>query len=368
MLFAVSLPVARRIITASFVLVAIVSMAVLAFDSPTVSGVADPVIAGAGDIACPASAGPYTSCRAYGTSNLLVSLNPTAVFALGDTQYESGALADFQAVYDPTWGRLKSITHPAVGNHEYLTTNASGYFSYFGAAAGDPSKGYYSYNIGAWHIVVLNSQCANVGGCGLGSPQESWLGSDLTANPTKCIAAMWHQPRWSSGMFGNELLYSQFFTDLYNAHADIVLSGHDHDYERFALQDPNGVADPNGVRQFVVGVGGSNFTALGPLQPNSQIAQDTTMGILALTLHAASYDWQFIPAAGGTFTDSGTQACHNVVIPPTPTSANTTAPTRTATPTKTPTRTPTLPSAVVTATAEAFKRLAPQLFLPMLLK
>ncbi|HUZ01001.1 MAG TPA: alkaline phosphatase, partial [Thermomicrobiaceae bacterium] len=174
-----------------------------------------------------------------------------------------------------------------------------------------PSKGYYSLTIGSWHVVVLNSNCSEVGGCGAGSPQEQWLAQDLAANPTTCTMAVWHQPRFSSGIVGNNVAYDAFWQDLYAAHADLVLNGHDHDYERFAPQDPSANADPtNGMREFVVGTGGKGFVNFSAIQPNSQVRQNTSFGVLVLTLHATGYDWKFVPAAGGQFTDSGSGSCH----------------------------------------------------------
>ena len=238
-------------------------------------------------------------------------------------------MTKFQQSFDPSWGRAKNIIHPAVGNHEYLTAGASGYFNYFGAAAGNSSKGYYSFDIGAWHIIALNSNCSQVGGCGVGSPQEQWLKADLAAHPNMCTLAYWHHPRFSSGQHGSNTSYGAFWNALYAAGAELVLSGHDHDYERFAPQSPSGAADPNGIQQFVVGTGGKNHYQFMSIQPNSVVRNPDTYGILKLTLHATSYDWQFVPEPGKTFTDSGTRNCIGSGSPqPTPTNAS--APTSTA--------------------------------------
>lgn len=315
----------------------------------------DPLIGASGDIACDPTnsgfnggSGTTYRCKMMATSDLLVNAGVTGVLPLGDNQYEDGSLANYEQSYDPTWGRLKAITYPIVGNHEYLTASAAGYFAYFGTAAGDPQKGYYSYDLGNWHLIALNSQCSPVGGCGSGSPQESWLKADLAAHPNQCLLAYWHQPYYSSGMFGDEPAYAAFWQDLYAAHADLVLSGHDHDYERFALQDPNGVADPLGVRQFVVGTGGNNHTDWTTIQPNSEARNNDTFGVLLLGLHSGSYEWKFVPIAGLTFADSGTQACHNqppptatLTMPATAQSTRTPRPTRTPTLTRTPTPVPT---------------------------
>ena len=254
----------------------------------------------------------------------------TTVLVLGDVQYEDGALAKYLQSYDPSWGRLKNITRPAVGNHEYLTAGAAGYYSYFGAAAGSPTKGYYSYDVGAWHIIALNSNCSQVGGCGAGSTQEQWLKADLAAHPNACTLAYWHHPRFSSGQHGSNTSYDAFWRALYAAGADIVLNGHDHDYERFALQNPSGAADPNGIQQFVVGTGGKNHYTITSVKPNSVVRNTDTYGFLRLTLHSTSYDWQFVPEPGKTFTDSGTLNCRTAgsTTPPTalPTTVNSPTP------------------------------------------
>ncbi len=301
--------------------------------TPTATPSADPVVAAAGDIACdPLIAsfnngnGTSANCRAKATASLIASMSASAVISLGDNQYYCGSLAAYNASYDTSWGQFKSITYPAVGNHEYLTdggatpaestacnaTNsmASGYFNYFGASAGDPTKGYYSYNKGAWHIVVLNSNCGEAGGCNANSPQYVWLQQDLANNPTQCTMAYYHIPVHSSGGRASINMKSMFAL-LYSKNADLILSGHDHTYERFAPQDANGVADPvRGIREFVVGTGGANHTTLAVRQPNSEVFDQSTYGVLKLTLHSNSYDWQFVPEAGKTFTDSGTTMCH----------------------------------------------------------
>ena len=278
----------------------------------------DPMIAAAGDIACsPTSSsfnsllGTSSSCRMMATSDLLLRDAPDAVLLLGDIQYENGALNDFWRSYDPTWGRVKSITRPVPGNHEYGTSNASGYFDYFGAAAGDRSKGYYSYDLGSWHIIALNSQCSAVG-CGTGTTQHKWLVNDLAQHPATCTLAYWHIPRFSSGSHGSNSTYQPFWQALYDAGADVVLNGHDHDYERFAPQTPSGSADgARGVREFVVGTGGKSLYSFGSSRPNSQVRKTGVFGVLELTLHPTSYDWKFVPAGGDmTFTDSGSTACH----------------------------------------------------------
>ena len=197
------------------------------------------------------------------------------------------------------------------GNDEYGTANAAPYFAYFGAAAGNPSKGYYSYDLGDWHIVALNSNCAMVS-CAIGSAQETWLKADLAATAKACILAYWHHARWSSdASHGNNTSVQPLVRALFTAGADVLLSGHAHDYERFGLQDPSGNASPVGIRQFVVGTGGRTpLYSWGTIKANSQVRNNTTLGVLKLTLGATSYSWSFLPVAGSTFTDAGTQACH----------------------------------------------------------
>lgn len=263
-----------------------------------------PVLVGAGDIA------GCSSQKDEETARLLDAMAGTVV-TLGDNVYPDGTAEQFAGCYDPTWGRHKARTRPSAGNHDYYTPGASGYHGYFGAAAGDADKGYYSYHLGDWHIIVLNSECAQVDGCERDSPQGQWLWADLIANPSVCTLAYWHAPLFSSGLHhGGEEAMRDFWQLLYEAGADVVLNGHEHNYERFAPQDPNGLADPErGIRQFVVGTGGAGLYAFWLPQPNSEVRNNDTHGVLKLTLHPTGYDWAFIPAAGGTFTDTGSAAC-----------------------------------------------------------
>jgi hypothetical protein len=288
--------------------------------------VADPVIAAAGDIACDPTNSRFndgqgigTTCRQLAVSNLLVNGHFAAVLALGDTQYNCGGYAAFEQSYDLSWGRVKSITHPVVGNHEYMTTggtgctvdntNAAGYFKYFGAAAGAPGKGYYSFNVGAWHLIALNSSCAQAGGCSATSPQGKWLAADIAAHRHVCTLAFWHIPLFSSGGRAN-VATRPLWQQLYAAHADVILDGHDHIYERFAPQTPAGVLDvAHGIREITVGTGGADHTSLLLTRAaNSVVANTTSFGVLELTLHATSYSWKFVPALG-SFTDSGSANC-----------------------------------------------------------
>jgi hypothetical protein len=288
------------------------------------SGGPDPVIAAAGDISCSPfnsnynlGAGVPSACRQRSTSDLLVGAGLAAVLPLGDTQYDNGSLSEFQGAYDPTWGRVKSITKPAVGNHEYNVGGAAGYFDYFdgvgavSGAAGDRGKGYYSFDVGAWHLVALNSECSQVGGCQTGSAQERWLKADLAAHPAKCTLAYWHRPLFNSSFTGSDTEVMPLWQDLYNAGAEVVLNGHAHDYERFAPQTPSGGLDAaRGVRQFVVGTGGEDRHSIPSAVAHSEVHDTATFGILKLTLHPAGYDWRFVPAAGGSFVDAGTAVCH----------------------------------------------------------
>jgi hypothetical protein len=273
---------------------------------PTPASAVDPVLAGAGDIAdCGRLSG------AAKTAVLLDRIDGT-VFTLGDNAYESGTPKQFADCYAPTWGRHKTRTRPAVGNHEYLTSGARGYFDYFGDAAGDPTKGYYSYDAGAWHVVVINSNCAQVGGCRRDSPQAVWLRGDLEAHPAPCTAAMWHHPRFSSGSeHGDDLSMRDLWQILSDAGADLVVSGHEHNYERFAPMDADGRLDPaHGLRQFVVGTGGRELYAWGRERAGSQVKNNETFGVIKLTLHRDGYDWEFVPVEGQTFTDAGSDKCH----------------------------------------------------------
>jgi calcineurin-like phosphoesterase family protein len=262
------------------------------------------VLVGAGDIA---------TCEGGGdeaTSALLDAI-PGTVVTLGDNAYESGTPQEFAACYDPSWGRQRARTKPAAGNHDYATPGGSGHFGYFGSAAGEIGKGYYSYDLGSWHIIALNSNCGAIGGCSPGSPQEQWLRADLAASKARCTIAYWHHPRFSSGLHGNITDTDAFWRDLYAAGAEVILVGHDHNYERFAPQDPNGVADPaRGIREFVVGTGGAPLRPVLRRAANSELVRDDAYGVLKLSLYEDRFDWEFIPVAGKTFSDRGSSSCH----------------------------------------------------------
>ena len=263
------------------------------------------ILVGAGDIAdCKDLSGAEATAK-------LVELIPGTVMVPGDLAYPDGSKENFEC-YEKTWGRVKSRTRPSPGNHEFHASGATPYFEYFGAAAGDPKTGYYSYELGTWHIIVLNSECTDVGGCDSGSPQEKWLRADLAAHPVACTLAYWHKPLFSSGgAHGNDPELRPIWQALYEGNADVVVNGHDHDYERFAPQDPDGKADAKrGIREFVAGTGGKNLRPFGTTKPNSEVRDTTAFGVLKLTLRPNAYDWQFIPIAGKSFTDSGSGTCH----------------------------------------------------------
>jgi hypothetical protein len=245
---------------------------------------------------------------ARATADLLDDL-PGTVAALGDLAYERGTEYEFDAYYRPSWGRHKTRTRPTPGNHEYYS-GGQDYFRYFGSRAGPTGKGWYAYDLGAWRVVVLNSNCEVVG-CGPGSEQEVWLRAELANPRTGCTLAYWHHPLFSSGEHGDNPAVRPLWQALYEVGVDVVLAGHDHHYERFAPQDPSGRADPQrGIRQFVVGTGGRALYQLGEARPNSEVRDASTHGILKLTLDAGGYAWEFIPVGGQAFRDRGSDRCH----------------------------------------------------------
>jgi hypothetical protein len=280
----------------------------------------DPIVAAAGDIACdPASkrfGGTRIECRHRQTSDLLLRMELSAVLMLGDAQYAQGTLSNFMLSFHPSWGRLKSLIRPAVGNHEYADPGAAGYFDYFNGAgrpdgpAGPRAAGHYSFDLGDWHVVALNSQC-DVVACAAGSAQERWLRADLAAHPARCTLAFWHHPLMSSGIRGLNSSMQALWQALYDAGVDLALTGHDHAYERFAPIDPALNRDPaRGIRQLVVGTGGRDHRAAIEPKPHSEVRNDDTFGILELRLRPNGYFWTFVPEGRGTFTDSGANACH----------------------------------------------------------
>ncbi len=313
-------------------------------------GAGDPIVVAAGDIACDpgntnfnAGAGKNGACMQQSTYNLIAGMSPpaAAVLPLGDNQYYCGGYQAFVNSYALSWGRLLSKTYPVVGNHEYLTapgsdgvgtgcdtsnTNAAGYFKYYAGAAkvGTSGEGWYSYDIGSWHLVAINSNCPNKS-CGTSGAQYQWLANDLATHKNQCIAAYWHIPLWSSG--GRAAPNTQqIVNQLYSAHADVILNGHDHIYERFAPQNSSGGSDPTrGIVEFIAGTGGANHTSLATTAANSVYRDDKNFGVLKLTLHPASYDYAFVNTAGTVLDSNGSTpvACHNTgssgTVPPAPT-------------------------------------------------
>ena len=263
---------------------------------------AHPVLAGAGDIA---------SCKSTGdeaTADLLDAIEGT-VFTAGDNVYTSGTPDEFAQCYEPSWGRHRERTRPVPGNHDYYTAGAAGYKGYFGPAATPQGKTWYAYDLGAWRIYALDSECTLVGGCGSSSPQGQWLANDLARHPRRCVAAIWHVPLFSSGWHGNDPRMSWIWRTLDTAGAELVIAGHEHDYERFARQYADGTASSNGMREIVVGTGGILLRSFGTVRRNSQVRWSKSHGVLKLTLRPASYSWRFVPVGGTTFSDSGTTTC-----------------------------------------------------------
>ena len=266
---------------------------------------AEAVILAAGDIASCSSSGDEA------TAALLAAEPKAVVVTLGDNVYDRGRPGEFADCFGPSWGASLSRTRPSPGNHDYATNGAGGYFGYFGEAAGDRTKGYYSYDAGSWHVVSLNSNCSAVS-CAAGGAQEQWLRADLATSPGRCTLAYWHHPRFSSGRtHGSSTAVAPLWKALYDAGADLVLAGHEHNYERFGPLDPSGrIDEERGVRSFVVGTGGRSHYAFGSELTGSEARNHDTFGVLRLTLFEGHFDWAFVPVAGKVFTDSGSAPCH----------------------------------------------------------
>ena len=264
-----------------------------------------PVVIAAGDIARCDSEGDES------TAELLEGTKGT-ILTLGDNVYENGTPKEFVNCYGPTWGRFKARTRPTLGNHEVHTAGASGYFDYFGKAAGKKGEGYYSYDLGGWYLIALNSNCQEVGGCDAGSRQVRWLKHELADNRSRCILAYFHYPLFSSGNYRPGIASMKpIWEALYSAGADVVLNGHDHNYQRFAPQNPDGGASPeHGIREFVVGTGGGNLYPIESPLSHIESYNDDTYGVLKVTLLPKSYEWRFLAAQGSTFTDSGKARCN----------------------------------------------------------
>jgi hypothetical protein len=282
------------------------------------AGEAGPVVVGAaGDIACPPNsrsfnggAGTAGRCRQGATARVLATASPAAVLPLGDTQYGSGTLEAYAESYAPSWGRFDLVAHPVPGDEEYEVPGGRGYYDYFGPSAGAAGAGYYSFDLGAWHLIALNSECAAVA-CGAGSAQEAWLRADLAAHPNRCTLAYWHRPRFTSGPASQATATDAFWRDLYAAGAELVLGGHNHNYERFAPQSPDREPDPaSGIRQFVAGTGGESLDPFGAeLRRNSEARVAGAFGALLLTLRPDGYDWRFVSMSGAVL-DAGSAPCH----------------------------------------------------------
>jgi hypothetical protein len=255
------------------------------------------------------SSGQHPGAGAVLTTNLIKSLLPVDdLIVQGDLAYESGTTAEFRDCYEPTWGQFRAFSHPAPGNHEYGTPGAAGYFAYWGAQAGPGGHGYYSYDLGPWHIVSLNSESD----LAAGGAQAKWLRADLAGHATTCTLAFWHKPRFSNdAVHGDDPGVAPLFSILYDNRVDVLLQGHAHVYERWAELAPNGTPAPGrGVRAFVVGTGGAETMAVKANRPGEEVSQGNVNGVLRLTLTSAGYAWSFLPADGSTFSDSGTGTCH----------------------------------------------------------
>lgn len=285
---------------------------------PTAAPTTGPITEPPGTTAPPGTAiliaaGDIASCTTSGdtaTAKLLDRL-PGTIVTLGDNVYPDGTAAQFRDCYDPTWGRHIDRTHPSPGNHEYHSAGAQGYFDYFGAAAGDPTKGYYAYDLGTWRIYSLNSNCDEIGGCDNGSSEVSWLTNDLAAHPTQCVLAYWHHPRFSSGPHGSQAFMGPIWNTLYAAGAELVLNGHDHDYERFAPLSGSGQVDKQaGMVEFVVGTGGYTHYSFASVLATSRARNSTAYGVLQLTLSPGSWSSRFVPVAGQSYTDTAAGTCH----------------------------------------------------------
>ncbi len=263
-----------------------------------------------GDIACrPGAVVTATTCQQAATYSLAARLKPNHVLVLGDIQYDGGALADFQASYGLTWGKLKSKTFPVPGNHEYVTLGAAGYYDYFGSAAGSRTHGWHSATYGGWRVIGLNSNCASIGGCQTGSPQEKWLRSNLYNNRSKkCTLALWHHPRFSSGPHGDNTEMADLWQTLQDYDAEFVLAGHDHAYERFLPMNSDGTSGgSDAMPSWVVGGGGKSIYPIAHSRPSST-GYSLSFGVLKLDLYSKGYKWRYYRTSGGS-TDSGTAYC-----------------------------------------------------------
>jgi hypothetical protein len=316
-----------RLLAAGSAILVVAALLVYANVSTAAAATSDPVVVVGGDVACSPTDTNYNGgngvpsyCHSKVTSGLISQINPSNLLMVGDGQYNSGSLSDYQNSYGTTWGQHKAKTNPAVGNHDYGTSGAGGYYSYFGNAASTQQSGcvkaclgYYSFDVGAWHLVNINSECSRFNGgagCAVGSPQQMWLDKDLAAHSNACTIVFDHRPRWSSNSFASADI-APLVDVMYKYHVDLLLSGHSHAYERFAPQNPSGGSDlNNGIRQFVVGTGGAFFTGFSTIVSTSQVHKSNIFGVLKLTLHSNSYDWSFVADSSTPYNDSGTGSCH----------------------------------------------------------
>jgi hypothetical protein len=302
----------------------------LVIEPASASGPASVTVAVGGDVACGTTEtyynggdGTATACRMKATSDLVLGMNAQRAFALGDLQYNSGSPTDFNISYANSWGRFKNITQPVVGNHEYGTSGAAGYFGYFGNAATPlqpgcvkSCQGYYSFDVPVdtthWHVVVINSECTRIDGgvgCAVGSPQYNWLANDLATHATLCTAVLSHRPRWSSNSFASPDI--QPLVDLMSAKkVDLLLTGHAHSYERFAPQDASAQPDSTGITEIIVGTGGRDSQGFGTVVPNSLVRKNKIFGVMNLALTAGGYRYSFVPDPTTPFSDSGSGTCH----------------------------------------------------------
>jgi hypothetical protein len=261
-------------------------------------------LVGAGDIGrCDRDADDATAA--------LLEMSGGFVFTAGDNAYETGSAADFEACYDPAWGRVLDRTFPAPGNHDWETAGAAGYFDYFGDRAGDRRAGWYATTLAAWRLIVLASDCEHVGGCGPESDQGRWLARELERNRSACTLAIWHHPLFTTGAHGPSPEVRPFWEQLHAAGVELVVNGHEHSYERFRPLDPEGRPEPTGgIREFVVGTGGADLRGFDREDPNSEVRDGSTHGVLELTLDVGMFSWRFVPVAEGGFADSGSGTCH----------------------------------------------------------
>jgi hypothetical protein len=289
-----------------------VVMASLVGSAASAGAAPAPLVAAVGDIACaPGAPATRTACHQAKVAKAMAAIKPDSVWLLGDIQYPNGSLADFRGSFGPAFSRLASRWRPSPGNHEYFTPGAAGYYDFFGKQAGPDRRGYYSFNLGRWHVVSLNSNCDVVDACSADSAQVKWLRADLKKNARYCTAAFWHHPLYSSGLeHGNDPMTRPLWQILERHRAELVLTGHDHDFEAFPRQDALGVRDRSrGIAEFVVGTGGKSQYPFGPVQPNSLVRHANVFGFMALRLKRGAFTWRFVNDQGESLS-TGSSRCH----------------------------------------------------------